>query len=171
VNAEALAKKPDDGGRTDKDVFKAVLIYRDFTAGLRARQFCETLTRTLDIRLEEQMWNFDVLGIREIRNQAASAARKADIVVLSLSDHTELPGTIRAWLDMWLWLLDKKKPAFVGLFYPSATQKTASIRAYLCSIARQGGIAFFPHEMSASVRQKSVSAVMGKQRSLGKSRN
>jgi len=170
VNAEARTKKPDDGGRTDKHVFKAVLIYQDFAAGTRARRFCEMLIRTLNVRLEEQTWNFDLLGIREIRNLAASAARKADIVVLIRPYRTARHHTRVAY--MWLWLLDKKKPAFIGLFYPSATRKTASIRAYLGSVARQGGIAFFPHEMSTSVGQKSVSTGRGvKQRSLGKPRN
>jgi transposase len=50
------------------------------------------------------------LRIREVRNAAASAARKADVVILSVSGHTELPVTIRAWLDLWLRLLDKEHP-------------------------------------------------------------
>jgi hypothetical protein len=60
-------------------VFKAVLIYENFAAGVHARRFFEALARASDKALEEQMWNFEVLGIREARNAAASAARKADI--------------------------------------------------------------------------------------------
>jgi hypothetical protein len=54
-----------------------------------------------------------VLGIPEVRNAGASGARGADIVVVSVSGHTELPGTIRVWLDMWLLLLRRKKPDLV----------------------------------------------------------
>ena len=57
--------------------------------------------------LEEKMWNFDVLMIREVRKAAASAARKADLLVVSVSGHAELPSTIAAWFDMWLWLHDE----------------------------------------------------------------
>ena len=59
-------------------VFKAVLIYENFAAGVHARRFFEALARSSDKALEEQMWNFEVLGIREARNAAASAARKAE---------------------------------------------------------------------------------------------
>src|SRR5271157_1298909 len=53
-------------------VFKAVLIYENFATGVRARSFCERLVRALDKTLEEQMWSFDALGIREARNAAAT---------------------------------------------------------------------------------------------------
>ncbi len=98
-----------------KPVFKTVLIYENFAAGVRAQRFCERLARALDSTLEEQMWNFDVLGIREVRNGAAGAARSADAVILSVSGRTELPGTIRAWLDMWLGLLEGESCAHSAL--------------------------------------------------------
>lgn len=79
-----------------KSFLKAVLIYENFEAGLLARWFSERLVCASDIALKEQMWNFDVLGIREVRNAAASAARKADVVILSVSGRAELPVTIRA---------------------------------------------------------------------------
>jgi hypothetical protein len=134
-----------------KRVFKAVLIYENFAAGVRARWFCERLIRALDGTLEEQMWNFDTLRIREARNAAASAARKADVVIVSVSGHTQLPGTIRAWLDMWLWLHKKENPALVALFDSPARRSIGSICAYLSSIARRSMIDFFPHETTRSV--------------------
>jgi len=47
--------------------------------------------------------------IRELRNTVASVARKADVVAVSVSAQQELPGTIRAWFDMWLWLLEDEE--------------------------------------------------------------
>jgi hypothetical protein len=76
-------------------IFEAVLIYENFAAGLRARRFFEALARASDKALKEQMWNFEVLGIREARNAAASAARKADVVAVSVSGQLELPGTVQ----------------------------------------------------------------------------
>jgi hypothetical protein len=132
-----------------KPVFKTVLIYENFAAGVRAQRFCERLARALDSTLEEQMWNFDVLGIREVRNGAAGAARSADAVILSVSGRTELPGTIRAWLDMWLGLLEKENPVLIALFESSGPRNIASIDAYLSGIARHAGIDFFPHHVSS----------------------
>jgi hypothetical protein len=73
---------------------KGVLIYKNFGAGVRARRFFESLARDREKSLEEQIWKFDALGIREVRNAAASVARKADVVAVSVSAQQELPGTI-----------------------------------------------------------------------------
>jgi hypothetical protein len=84
---------------------KTVLIHENFTVGVRARRFFEGLAYASSMSLEEQMWNFDVLGVRDVRNAAASAARKSDVVVIAVSGQKDLPRMVRAWLDMWLWLL------------------------------------------------------------------
>jgi len=139
-----------------KPVFRAVLIYENFVAGVRARWFCARLVRALDSTLEEQMWNFDVLGIRDVRNAAASVARTADVVILSMSGYTELPGTVRAWLDMWLWLLEKENPALVTLFDSSAPRNIASICAYLQQHSRRAGTDFFAHEITLPMRPQRV---------------
>jgi hypothetical protein len=93
--------------------------------------------------LEEQTWSFDGLGIREARNAAASAARKADIVAVCASAQLELPGTIRGWLDMWVWLLDGEEPALAALFESSTAPQIASVRDYLSCIARRAQVEFF----------------------------
>ena len=145
----------------DKRVLRTVLIYEDIAVGVRARWFCERLAHALDCTLEEKMWNFDLLGVREVRMASAIAGRKADILIVSVSGRKELPGTIRVWLDMWLLLLRKKRPALVGLFNSSPQQKIASVHAYLSTVSERGGIDFFPHEMSPQVRQESVLTVRG----------
>jgi hypothetical protein len=53
---------------------KTVLIHESFAVGVRAHRFFEGLTRASAKPLEEETWNFDVLGIRDVRNAAASAA-------------------------------------------------------------------------------------------------
>jgi hypothetical protein len=72
-------------------------------------------------------------------------------VILSVSGHTELPVTIQAWLDLWLWLLDKERPALVALFDSSAPRNIPSIRTYLSCITRRDGIDFFPYEIHSAV--------------------
>ena len=158
VNTErrVIARSVQDRKAGHNPVLKAVLIYENFATGVRARWFCERLVRALDITLEEQMWSFDVLGIREARNAAASAAKKANVVIVSVLGHTDLPSTIRAWLDMWLWLLDKQNPALVALFDSSTPPNIGSIRAYLSNIARSAGIEFCTYEITPPVYPQSV---------------
>ena len=122
---------------------KAALIYETLTGGERARGFLDKLASASGRTLEEQMWSFDGLRIREARNAAASAARKADVVVVSASAQLELPGTVRAWLDMWLWLLDGQEPALVALFDSSAAPNIARVREHLNCIARRAKLEFF----------------------------
>jgi len=151
-----IARSVQDREAGHNPVLRAVLIYENFATGVRARGFCERLVRASDNTLEEQMWSFDVLGIREARNAAASAARKADLVIVSVLGHTDLPSTIRAWLDMWLWLLDRQNPALVALFDSSNPPNIGSIRAYLSNVARSAGIEFFTYEITPPVYPQSV---------------
>ena len=83
------------------------------------------------------------LGIRELRNGAASAGRKADVVAVSASGLREFPGAVRAWLDMWLWLLEDEHPALLALLDSSDSPNIASICAYLGRVAQRAGIEFF----------------------------
>jgi hypothetical protein len=149
VNPEAMSKTADLGNKTQKFLVKAVLIYEDFEAGVRGRWFCQRLPHALGCRLKEEMWNFDVLGIREVRNAAAGSVRRAHIVIVSVSGRRDLPKTILIWFEMWLWLLrNKKKPALVALFPSIPSHKSASTRSYLRSLAERRGIDFFPFEVS-----------------------
>jgi len=101
-NSRNIARSVSEGEAGHSPVFKAVLIYENVVAGAHARWFLQRLARASDKTLDERMWNFDVLAIREARNDAASAARKANVVVVSVSGQLELPGAVRAWFDMWL---------------------------------------------------------------------
>lgn len=122
---------------------KAVLIHENFAVGVRARRFFEGLARASDETLEEKTWNFEVLGIRELRNAAASAARRSDVVAVAMSGQKDLPATVQAWLDMWLWLLEDEKPALLALFDSPSGPNTAPVHAHLSCIAARAGIDFF----------------------------
>jgi hypothetical protein len=92
-----------------------------------------------------------VLGIREARNAAVGAARKADVVAVFVSGQLELPATVQAWFDMWLWLLEDENPALIALFDSSAAPNIAPISAYLSCIARRTGIEFFSAHRQVSL--------------------
>jgi hypothetical protein len=146
-----IARSVNDGQAEPNAVFKAVLIYENVTAAARARCWLEKLAQESGKALKEQMWNFAVLGIREARNGAASAARKADVVAVSASGQLEFPGAVRAWLDMWLWLLEDENPALLALFDSSATPTVGSVHPYLSRIAQRAGIEFFSAHRQGSL--------------------
>jgi CheY-like chemotaxis protein len=133
-----------------------VLIYENFAVRVRAQRFFERLARGLSRTLKEQMWGFGVLGIRQARNVAGSAARGADAVAVAVSGQRDLPGTIRGWLDMWLWLLEDEKPPLIVLFDSPAAPEFARIHAHLGCIAARAGIDFF-----SAQRQVSMVPVVG----------
>jgi hypothetical protein len=135
----------------DDRVLKTVLIYENFAVGVRARRFFEELVRASAKTLEEQMWNFDVLGIRDARNAAASAARKSDVVAVAVSGRLDLPGTIRAWLDMWLWLLEDEKPPLVALFDSPSAPELPRIHTHLSCVVARAGIEFFSAQRQVSL--------------------
>ena len=67
--------------------FSVTIVYESMEAGKRAERLSDQLVAeaAADGAFELNLWNFDVLGIPEIRNAAASAAAIADMVILSMS--------------------------------------------------------------------------------------
>jgi hypothetical protein len=134
-------------------VFRTVLVYENLDAGLGAKRFCDGLERNLGVQCQtnNQVWRFDVLGIPEIRNRAASAAARADLVILSKTDQNVLPKNVSEWLDMWIWLIDQKKPALIALFGASR-DGIEPVRTQLRNVTRNKGIDFFSTIMPQKVR-------------------
>ena len=135
----------------DDRALNTVLIYENFAVGVRAQPFFETLAGGLSRTLKEQMWDFGVLGIRQVRNVAASAARRADAVAVAVSGQRDLPGTIRAWLDMWLWLLEDEKPPLVALFDSPSAPEFPRIHTHLSCVVARAGIEFFSAQRQVSL--------------------
>ncbi len=108
------------------------IIYESLDTGKRAKRFSDQLAAELPLRgsLNLNLWNFAVLGTREVRNQAASTAATADLVILSMDGRTPLPAEVENWIEMWTWLIDGHKPAVVALFAAPGVQ-SAPVQAYL----------------------------------------
>ncbi len=123
------------------------MIYEDALAGRHAEKFCGRLMDELggNRRLNDNIWNFSVLGIIEIRNLAVSAAAAADIVIFSASGRKELPADTKDWLELWAWLIDGGKGALFALFEDQNAAEVAPIRTYLGGIAQRKHLDFFPH--------------------------
>jgi hypothetical protein len=124
--------------------FRLTIIYESIEAGKRAKRLSDQLIAQVAIEgaSELSLWNFGVLGIPEVRNAAASAAAVADMVILSMSGTAPLPVQTVAWVEMWTWLIDARKPAVVALF-AAGTSRCAAIQTYLRQSALSKNLDFF----------------------------
>ena len=125
--------------------FNLTIIYESIEAGKRAKRFSDKLSAETagDRPFELNLWNFGVLRIPEIRNTAASTAAIADVVILSMSGTIPLPAHALEWIEMWIWLIDGRRPAVVALF-ADHDREGAAIRAYLRRSAVSKKLDFFP---------------------------
>ena len=66
-------------------VFKIVIAYENFAAGIRAKKMLERLTSELqpDFQINSDVWKFEMLGHRRLREQATTEASEADMIVVS----------------------------------------------------------------------------------------
>jgi hypothetical protein len=90
------------------------------------------------------MWRFDVLRIPECRELAAKGAAAADVIMISSHGTGDLPGDVKAWIE--LWLRDKGDLlALVALFdgAPCQADQDWPIQDYLAGVAERGQISFF----------------------------
>ena len=96
--------------------FNLTIIYESTEAGKRAKRCSDQfiVETALDCAFELNLWNFGVLGIPEVRNKSASTASIADMVILSMSGTVPLSAHALEWIEMWIWLIDGRRPAVVA---------------------------------------------------------
>ena len=125
--------------------FNLTIIYESVEAGKRAKRFSDQFVAeaALERPLKLNLWNFRVLGIPEVRNTAASTAAVSDVVILSMSGTVPLPARTVEWIEMWIWLIDGRRPMVVALFAEPHRQG-AAIRAYLRKSTVRKKLDFFP---------------------------
>jgi hypothetical protein len=101
----------------DRAKFNVVIIYEDIAVGKRAKRFYDRVIRELvhECNFRLKLWNFQVLGIPEIRSSAVKAAAQADFVILSMYRKAQLSAQTRDWIERWLWLITDNKSALVAL--------------------------------------------------------
>jgi hypothetical protein len=138
---------------------RALVLYEDLPAGLRAVWFCSALRSALNCQVQKDLWNFEVLQILKYRKLSALAARKAHILIVSVSAQKDLPIAVQSWLETLLARSGQRKPALVALFGSTPQQKTASVYLLLSRVARHGGTYFFPHSASTPGDKNSVPSV------------
>jgi len=128
-----------------------VIIYENAATGKRANHFCEQLIQELDgaaLGIKD-LWSFKVLDIPHVRRAAAEAASMANVVILALDGHTELPDGIKDWMEKWAGRLVGHSPILIALFGAADVKQeaVASTRAFLGTLAERAGLTFL-HTLS-----------------------
>jgi hypothetical protein len=127
-------------------VFKIVIAYENFAAGIRAKKMLERLASELqpDFQINSDVWEFEMLGHRRLREQAATEASEADMIVVSARGDAELPAHVKNWVDGWLPQRRGGLTALVALLDLEEKSSSAqSTCAYLRQVAGKGRMDFF----------------------------
>lgn len=150
VNAQATFAAPE---------FQAVVIYEAPRDRERAEQFSESFVADVSpARLcNLNLWKCSVLGDREMRNTAAGTAAAADMVIVSLNGRNPLSSDVKKWLEMWLWLIDRVKPAVVALFAIQCAE-SSRIRTWLQRTAACKGLPFTVRLDGSVIRASAMSS-------------
>lgn len=133
------------------------IIYECPDAGQRAKRFSDQLAAELLLQgaLNLNRWNFGVLGTRQVRNEAASTAAAADLVILSMDGRIPLPAKVAKWIEMWTWLIDGHKPAVVALFAAPGVH-SAPVQAYLRRETASKKLDFFAQPNCAAAETETI---------------
>jgi acetylornithine deacetylase/succinyl-diaminopimelate desuccinylase-like protein len=139
-----------------------LLVYEDFSTGLRARQAFEKVARQLklDADFKVNLWKFDLLREPALLERAATEAAQADIVFLSAHGQDELPEAAHTWFDQWFERRDGKPCALVVLLDTLAGNTAKAHQAWepLRAAALASGLDVFLHaaEELQTVRQSAL---------------
>ncbi len=105
---------------TNSAPFRICVAYEDFGSGLRAKAASQRLTAGLkpQFAVVSDIWKFEMLRRPQLRDLAAAAATRANLVIISANRAGGLPTHVKTWLKAWLPREQPSPPtliAFLGL--------------------------------------------------------
>lgn len=127
--------------------FRIVIIYENVVSAARALRACEILRSEIphDAALEINVWKMSGLGDSESRIPSATAAARADVVIISASGTEEHPAHLPLWVDEWLSQSVAAGSALFTLLGNHATPGAISFASWLREKASPNGIDVFSH--------------------------
>jgi len=100
----AQGKEPMTAAREERTWLEVMLMYEDFSTGLRARREFDAVASLLKLEVDFRVnfWRFDLLREPVLFDWATEEAAQADMVFLSAHGPNDLPAAIDFWLQRWL---------------------------------------------------------------------
>jgi hypothetical protein len=137
-----------------KPVYSMVIIYETKVTEIRANRFSENLMRELGEAMlwTTDLWELKMLDVPDVRRAATEAAAVADVVILALDGHAELPDSSKAWMEGWGGRLFDGSPILIALFSVTDNKRRAlaSTMAFLGTFAETCGLTLL-HTLGESV--------------------
>jgi hypothetical protein len=130
---------------------QVVIAFEDLAAGKRAKQVYDYLTHRLtDFEFDHEVWKFSALECPRLMETAGHQAVAADIIMLSLHGHREIPKPVKDWIETWLGQ-NGNPMALVVLFDRDNQnfQEMSKTRLYLEDVARRGKLDLFMQPQKA----------------------
>lgn len=149
MNNAALTPRMDIVGWDPKLPFDLVVAYEDLETRNRALHLYDHLAQQLldDYDFQCSWWKFDHLANATLRQQAADAAAEANMVILSIRAHHELPRAHQLWLKEWVSRRHHRKAALVTMIAGTSAPGRDASPALAClqNAARLARMDFFTH--------------------------
>jgi hypothetical protein len=133
---------------------KVAVLYQDAPSRRRAARVCDQATELVgEESIQSTWWDLNRLGDPDVLMDAALAAMRADILVVSIYDTKELPAGLCAWMGAWLPHRRLPAGALIALIgvpdQPGA--QFHHIHEFLRAGARKGKLDFLLREHPVSV--------------------
>ena len=119
-------------------------VHEDFATGVRADDFCQTLSKCLgrDCEIAKELWPLTELRTPKLRAVAAGEAAAAALVIISIHHSDSLPTEVKSWIDLLLKQKGSRPKLLLALFDPLYLGSSSSIQAFLQGVARKGNMEF-----------------------------
>ena len=129
--------------------FDLVVAYEDTETRNHALHLYDHLAQQLldDYDFQCSWWKFDHLANPVLQQEAADTAVDANMIILSIRAHRELPPLQKTWMEDWIVRRQHRKAALVVMIADTnqPERDAAPVLAYLRNAARIGGMDFFLH--------------------------
>lgn len=133
---------------------RAAAVFSDAILGLKVSELHGHLVQRLGPAwvLDCSSWRFDSLLQPEVLAAAAPVAADADLIIVASPSEQELPLTVMAWLRAAMTGRKGHDRALITLLGRpmNAREARSPVRDCLEDMARQAGLAFFPHRVVQS---------------------
>lgn len=162
MNESIATKKTANSNWDPKFPFDLVVAYEDNDTRARALHLYDHLAQQLldDYDFQCSWWKFDHLANPILQQEAADAAVDANMVILSLRAHRELPAVHKAWVENWVSRRQHRKAALVVMVADTnqPERDAAHSLAWLRNAARLGRMDFFLHGFTLPKSQPELPA-------------
>ena len=149
MSARAIFDESEAAIGEGRQWLSVLLIYEDFSTGLRAKLLCDQVVNSLKLEVDFRvsLWRFDILREPALLERATDEAAKADIVFLSAHGPSDLPTAINLWFNQWL---ERRRDEPCALVVPldvnaQDSAVAAQVIGWLQAAAGPKGVTVFPH--------------------------